>query len=593
MTAAASAVRARTATPGWTFGAGLIGASVVVGLLVGGLVSSGHAMAVFTLLAPVLVYFLWRYPAASPVVVLAAALTVEQFAFGGKPTPGATGPGITPSDYTDRIPLFHGLTKNIHVSPLDLLFVTLVGFWLLKRRTAATAPLRRTPLVMCVAAVLAAAFVGLLVGQTHHGSLRTAAMEIRPYAYLGLAFLLASVFATRRWVIRAALWAFVLGSGFKAVQAIHSFLQVRHQPNRPDFVVGHEEALFFALFILLTLSLWLFNVPGRLRTAATMLLPVVLLADLVNSRRTAWLILGTGIIVLATVALVALPARRRFLTRVLTLVTVFSIVYFPAYWNHTGALAGPARAVHSAVAPNARDESSDVYRVQENANLKLNIKEGGVLGKGFGVPIDYALPITDISSIDPLITYVPHNGVFYIFMRMGLFGGIAFWALIGTALITGCRLVRSRDNELAIVGMLTTCAIVGYAFEGYNDQGFFLYRVAIVIGCLLGLSEAARRFDAEPGAGRLAAAPVAARPAPDTIRRIPEQPARPPVMSDPVLVRSGGDRRVAERVARLLPLVLLPFAIGLLFWLLAAGAKGATIPPRQPTHHPAPSQVRR
>ena len=65
--------------------------------------------------------------------------------------------------------------------------------------------------------------------------------------------------------------------------------------------------------------------------------------------------------------------------------------YFPAYWNNTGALAGPARAVKSAVSPNARDESSDVYRIQENQNLRLNIREGGVLGKGFGLPIDYVL----------------------------------------------------------------------------------------------------------------------------------------------------------------------------------------------------------
>jgi hypothetical protein len=522
MTAAVGAIRARVAAPGWIFGAGLAAVSVVVGLLVGGLVSSGHALTVFALLAPVLVFYLWRYPAASPVVVLAAALTVEQFAFGGTPTPGATGLGITPSDYTDRIPLFHGLTEGIHVSPLDLLFLTLFCFWLLKRGTGATASLRRTPVALSVAAVLVAAFLGLVAGQAHHGSLRTAAMEIRPYAYLGVAFLLASVFTTRRWVIRAALWAFVLGSGFKALQAIHSFQKVRHQANRPDFVVGHEEALFFALFILLTLSLWLFDVRGRLRTVATALLPFVVVADLVNSRRTAWLILGVGVIVLAAVALVALPNRRSFLVRVLGVLTLVALVYFPAYWNNTGALAGPARAVHSAVAPNPRDEQSDRYRTQENANLKLNIKEGGIFGKGFGVPIHYGLPIDDISSIDPLILYVPHNGVLYIFMRMGLLGGIAFWSLIGTALIMGCRLVRSRDKELAVVGMLTTCAIVGYALEGYNDQGFFLYRVAIVIGCLLGLSEAARRFDAEPGAGRVAAAPA---PQPEAGPATPSAPS--------------------------------------------------------------------
>ena len=60
----------------------------------------------------------------------------------------------------------------------------------------------------------------------------------------------------------------------------------------------------------------------------------------------------------------------------------------------------PARAVKSQIAPSTRDADSDTYRVQENANLQLNIKQDGLFGKGFGVKIDYALPITDISQTD-------------------------------------------------------------------------------------------------------------------------------------------------------------------------------------------------
>jgi hypothetical protein len=36
--------------------------------------------------------------------------------------------------------------------------------------------------------------------------------------------------------------------------------------------------------------------------------------------------------------------------------------------------------------------------------------------------------------------------------------------------------------------------VVAYAFEGHTDQGFFYYRVAFVMGTLLGLAEAARRM---------------------------------------------------------------------------------------------------
>jgi hypothetical protein len=220
----------------------------------------------------------------------------------------------------------------------------------------------------------------------------------------------------------------------------------------------------------------------------------VILANLFNDRRAAWLLLGAGLVVLAAIGYECLPSRRQAIRRTVLVLCAISVVYFPLYWNKDGALAQPARAIHSEISPDARDASSDLYRVQEDANLKLNIKQGGLLGKGFGVPIDYALPIVNISDIDPEIAYVPHNGVLYILMRMGILGAIAMWALLGTAIVTGCRLARSADREIAVVGALVACSLVAYALEGAIDQGFFFYRIAFVTGALLGLAEAARRL---------------------------------------------------------------------------------------------------
>jgi hypothetical protein len=338
--------------------------------------------------------------------------------------------------------------------------------------------------------------VGLGVGFTHGGDTRVAMLEIRPYVYLAGAFLLVSALVDSRRAIRIALWTMVLGSGLKAFQGLVIFLAVRNQNPRPEAVLGHEEALFFGVFILLTAALWLFQVHGALRRTATMLLPIVMAADLGNSRRTAWLVLGAGILVMMIVGYARVPARRRFLRRVMLVLAAVLAVYLPAFWNKTGGLAQPARAIHSFVQPDVRDANSDLYRQQENANLAFNIREGGALGRGFGVPIDYVLPITDISDIDPFIAYIPHNGVLYVMMRLGVGGAIAFWSLLGIGLISGCRLLRVRDRELAALGAVVICALVAYALQGYNDQGFFFFRIAIVIGTLLGLTEAAVRIDA-------------------------------------------------------------------------------------------------
>ena len=114
--------------------------------------------------------------------------------------------------------------------------------------------------------------VGFGVGLSHGGSFRWAIWEMRPWIYLGAMFWLsASLIQTRR-ALRAVLWTFVIGSGFKALQGLKIWFAARHLTPRPEAILAHEEAFFFGLFIFLTLGLWIFDQRGALRNTATALL---------------------------------------------------------------------------------------------------------------------------------------------------------------------------------------------------------------------------------------------------------------------------------------------------------------------------------
>jgi hypothetical protein len=472
----------------------LLGVSaVLLGLVAGQLSASGHGAAVIALAALALPVAFWRRPDLAPAFLIVSAIAVEQFGYTVGPRAGA---------YTAQIPLFHGLAGGVHISPADVLLFMLLAFYVAKSGTGSVRALPRSPLAKAMLAVVGAVFYGVALGKLHHGQTRVAFTEIRPYAYLAITFLLAAVFLTRRSSLRLVLWGIALTVTLKAVQGLVIFKAVRSLAVRPDAVLGHEDALFFAIFFLLVLALWLFGVEGTMRTTLTWLAPLVLAGDLANTRRAAWLILGVGFVTMLIVSYVTLPARRKVVGRVFLALVVAMSIYMPLFWNKSGGLAQPARAIHSAVAPSTRDASSDLYRIQEDENLWFNIREGKFIGRGFGVPIDYALPIEDISDIDPLIAYIPHNGVLYIPMRMGLLGAIAFWSMLGCALVAACRLARTVDRELAAIGALVAAVTVAYAFEGHTDQGFFFYRVAFVVGTLLGTLEAARRF-AGPEATRV------------------------------------------------------------------------------------------
>jgi O-antigen ligase len=86
-----------------------------------------------------------------------------------------------------------------------------------------------------------------------------------------------------------------------------------------------------------------------------------------------------------------------------------------------------------------------------------------------------------------MIEYIPHNGVLYILMRMGLIGGVAFWTFVAAGIVTAVRAARSIDREVAVVGAMVAAAMVAYTLMGAVDQAFFFYRIAFVVGTLLGV----------------------------------------------------------------------------------------------------------
>ena len=444
---------------------------------------SGEIAAAAIGVAIILVVLLWRVPETAIVFFLGAATLVEQFSFVG--------------DGTDRIPLFTSLSalglSGVYFTPIEVALAAALLVWLLKAGAERRLRVPTSPLSLGLLVFMVLAAVGLVHGLAAGGQVNVALNEIRPWLYLVLLYLLTSQLVQRATRLQPLLWAFTLGTGIKAVQGVSQWLQIRGVIPRPEAILAHEEAFFFGIFILMVAGLWLFGERGNLRRVATVLLPFVVIADLANDRRNSWVILIAGLTVLAVAAWTRLPARRSVISRSVLVVLAVSLLYFPVFWNSTGTLGQPARAVHSVLAPSARDLSSNLYRAQEDANLAANIKASPLVGRGFGVPIAYTVSIVDLTSISSMLKYVPHDGALYIWMRLGIIGAIAFWSLVGAAFITAARLVRRSDARVAMFGCLALCALVAYLIQGTVDLGFYWYRIAIFMGCMLGAVEGLAR----------------------------------------------------------------------------------------------------
>jgi hypothetical protein len=464
--------------------------SVLFGAIAGAAAVGGHAVDVFALVAIFLAVAVWLCPQSGPILILMTGLLIEQFPLGL--TNGVTGVGVP---ITQSIPMFKGL-GSFHLEPADLLPIVVFTVYMIRSSGGGIRWWPRTQLSLAVAGLIGVVLFAEINGLGNHGDMRESLFECRPFIYFGAAYLVTSVMIRTRSAVQATLWAVVVAEIIKSVQGLEVWMVTRGWTPEPQNVLGHEEAMFFSLFFFLVAALWLFDLRGRLRTVATCALPLVAFTDLVNDRRAAWLVLGAGLVVLVAIGYRVLPDRRRGLGRVIVAALFVTAVYLPAYWNHTdGTLGKPADAVRSQFSPSARDALSNEYRVDEDANLEFNIKQDGVLGAGFGRLIDYALPMPGlVTASDAGILYVPHNSVLYLLMRMGLIGSTAFWAMMGAAIIAGCRLARCPDRLFGAVGAIVVAMTVGWAMEGATDMGFTFPRITIVMGCLLGLLEASRHI---------------------------------------------------------------------------------------------------
>jgi len=467
-------------------GIALVAGGVLGGRLVGSAAMSTNAFVLLIPLVPLFLVAVRRRPRLTVFVALACALLFEQYPY---EISGHSGP------FTAYVAAFR--SNGMVLLPIELILILAVLVCLMKAAVAGSLELPRSAFSKALGAFLFLCFIGFFVGYSRGGDFNIALWEVRPFLLLATTYFITTILLKNRDSIRTVLWLIVICTGFKALMGTYMFFSFARAMNpRPESLLAHEESVFFGILVVLTVGLWVYGERGLLRRVATALLPFVIIATMANSRRTAWPIIMLGLVAFLTITWVTQPTKRRAVGPVLALLAVISAVYFPLYWNKTGGtVAQPARAVRSTVSPDARDESSNLYREQENANLELNIQGAGPLGTGFGRPIAYVLPIVDVSSFDPMIKFIPHNGGLWIWMRLGLQGEMMFWILLGTALIGAARLVRSVDPLIALMGSLTVAALIAYILQGYQDLGFANMRVAVVIGCLLGCVAAASRFD--------------------------------------------------------------------------------------------------
>jgi hypothetical protein len=438
------------------------------------------------------------YPIVGMYVILVCAVLIEQ-----EP--------IAYPIFTDRLNVFYWPANLSGLVERPIGFLMLFTLLVIVCRNFATRRplLRGGAFILPFLAFLFAVVIGILHGLTSGGDSKIIVLEIRPFEYLFMSYLLAVNLVSTKRHVRIFLWIVILAAGIKALQGCYIlFVDLHGSANGSNEIMAHEDSFFFVSLFLLLL-LFALHVRYRFQLlVALVAVPPVLLALISNNRRADYVAFMAAAAAAWLLLIVIRPRSRGKLITGFALCGTLALAYVLIFSHVGGALGAPARGIVNTISPastDQRDILSNLYRTIENYDLNTTERANPILGYGFGKPFLQPVALPDITVLDPYYLYIPHNTILWIWMRLGPIGYLALWCLIGTVIVRACLTARQlRDPFLQLIAIYTVGITIMEVMLAYADYQLFFYRNVIYFGLLVGLLALLPAMDArgEPVAKR-------------------------------------------------------------------------------------------
>jgi hypothetical protein len=385
------------------------------------------------------------------------------------------------------------------LSPPLGLFVLAVGA-LLFDRVKTGEPFRRPgPFIYPVGFLLACALMGAVNGRLSGAATSDLIYQLEPLIFLTLMpWVVVNVLRTRSSVRNFAVAAGVLAI-IKGAEGLMSLASGGGGGALGESSITYLEptANWLSLLFLLTLLVALIH---RVPTASWARWGSILaFAALVLSFRRSFWIGGT----LGIVLVLLLATGRRGGRVLLPSAVVFAVASVLTFAIAQGGSNNPVLARGKQLSPSAISLSADDrYRIEERRNILKNVEKRPVFGLGIAVPwTAYRAVSLDFSGA----RQYTHLLVLWYWMKMGVFGLIAYLWLMGTALYMGYSLWRRHPDGLhRSIGLAALAGFAGLmiAEATASFTGVDL-RFSFIVGAAMGWLAAAHATMSDP-------APVAA-----------------------------------------------------------------------------------
>lgn len=382
------------------------------------------------------------------------------------------------------------------VSPAELHLIFLVLSTMMHLVLQINVVFKPIPSLIPFLLFLGALLFSVAYGLQRGGDFMISLWEVRALFYFCIVLLIVPHIINTRNQVLILVWIFIAGSFFKALQGVIRFIELGYTTGGHDVLTNHEDAVFIVTIILLLIGFMVFGYRGGQRYFILLALPIIMLGFYVAQRRAAY----ASLIVSVVLLIVLLPSFRRmiFLKYFIPIVIIL-LLYGAAFWNSNSTIAGPVQIIKSGfekpdLETNARDYYSNLYREYENYNLAQTVANYPIMGIGFGKRYDQPIPLVQIRF--PLRDYIPHNEIFWVIVKMGSVGFLAFWYFFNMVVTKSTRLFNVvEDPFFKALLLMITLSVINQMVVSFFDLQLTYYRNMLYLGCLIALIPAIEYID--------------------------------------------------------------------------------------------------
>ncbi|MCC6173978.1 MAG: O-antigen ligase family protein [Chloroflexi bacterium] len=371
-------------------------------------------------------------------------------------------------------------------SPLEMALVLSTSVWLVSGIVRRRLAFRGGDLGWPVLLFFLAIVLGVLRGALEGGDMYVAFWEARSLLLLGVAYLLGANLIRTRQDVAVLLGICFLGTALYALEGAWrdvALIRTGALDIPVEYFYNHEVVIYLSVILLQVLVAWVVRGPLWIRLLGLAVSPIVVYTMLATQRRAGYIALFVGFVAISIPWVIR---HRKALLLIFVPGILVTAIYLPVFWNNTGMLGQPARAVRSLSEPDERDASSNAYRDLEKINVQETIRANPLFGVGFGRQFTFYVPLPDLSWW-PFWHYEPHHNILWIWLKTGAFGFIVFWVvMLGALTLAVDRAVRFDDPILQSFAYVTIATVSITLVFCYVDLGLTNGRVTVFLGVLLG-----------------------------------------------------------------------------------------------------------